>query len=93
MNISRGALLDHDALDRRLRNGELCCAILDVFEPEPLPADSILWKTPNLTITPHVSSDDVINYMPLTLDLTIENVRNELAGRPLKNIVDIKKEF
>ena len=31
--------------------------------------------------------------MPLTLDLTIENVRNELAGRPLKNIVDIKKEF
>ncbi|WP_455595286.1 D-2-hydroxyacid dehydrogenase [Cloacibacillus porcorum] len=93
MNISRGALLDHDALDRKLRNGELCCAILDVFEPEPLPADSILWKTPNLTITPHVSSDDVINYMPLTLDLTIENVRNELARRPLKNIVDIKKEF
>lgn len=93
MNVSRGALLDQNALDRKLRNGDIACAILDVFDVEPLPADSTLWTTPNLTITPHVSSDDLVNYMPLTLDLTIENVRNQLAGRPLKNIVDIKREF
>lgn len=93
MNVSRGALLDQNALDKKLRNGDIACAILDVFDVEPLPKDSPLWTTPNLTITPHVSSDDLVNYMPLTLDLTIENVRNELAGRPLKNIVDIKKEF
>ena len=93
MNVSRGALLDQNALDRKLRAGELSGAVLDVFDPEPLPADSPLWKTPNLIITPHVSSDDLVNYMPLTIALTIENVRNEMAGRPLKNVVDIAKEF
>jgi phosphoglycerate dehydrogenase-like enzyme len=93
MNISRGALLDQGALDRKLRAGELSGAVLDVFEVEPLPPGSPLWTTPNLIITPHVSSDDLVNYMPLTLSLTIENVRNELAGRPLKNVVDIAKEF
>ncbi|MDR1514403.1 MAG: D-2-hydroxyacid dehydrogenase [Synergistaceae bacterium] len=93
MNISRGALLDQNALDRKLRAGELSCAVLDVFDPEPLPPDSPLWTTPNLIITPHVSSDDLVNYMPLTLDLTIENIRNEMAGRPLKNVVDIARAF
>ena len=93
MNVSRGALLDENALDRKLRAGELSGAVLDVFTVEPLPIDSPLWTTPNLIITPHVSSDDLVNYMPLTLDLTMENVRNELDGRPLKNIVDVTREF
>ena len=81
------------ALDEKLRKGELSGAVLDVFHTEPLPDDSPLWTTPNLIITPHVSSDDLVNYIPLTLDLTIENLRNELAGRPMKNIVDISREF
>ncbi|MDL2273511.1 D-2-hydroxyacid dehydrogenase [Oscillospiraceae bacterium OttesenSCG-928-G22] len=93
MNVSRGALLDNDALDRMLRNGDISCAILDVFDPEPIPADSYLWNTPNLIISPHVSSDDLVNYMPLTLDLTIENVRNMLDGKPFKNIVDIVRAY
>ena len=93
MNVSRGALLDQKTLERKLRAEELSCAILDVTDPEPLPADSPLWTTPNLIITPHVSSDDLVNYMPLTLALTIENVRNEMAGRPLKNVVDVAREF
>jgi phosphoglycerate dehydrogenase-like enzyme len=93
MNVSRGSLLDHSALHDKLCAGELSGAILDVFDVEPLPADSKIWKTPNLVIMPHVSSDDLVNYIPLTLDLTIDNIRNELAGKPLQNIVDIKKEF
>lgn len=93
MNVSRGPLLDENALSEKLFAGELSGAVLDVFETEPLPEDSVLWKTPNLIITPHVSSDDLINYIPLTLDLTIENLRNEMAGRPLKNIVDTSREF
>jgi phosphoglycerate dehydrogenase-like enzyme len=93
MNISRGALLDQNALDRKLRMGEISGAVLDVFDPEPLPSDSPLWTTPNLIITPHVSSDDLVNYMPLTLDLTVENIRNEMAGRPLKNVVCVAREF
>ena len=93
INVSRGPLLDEAALDEMLRSGRLSGAVLDVFHTEPLPEDSPLWKTPNLVITPHVSSDDLVHYIPRTLDLTIENLRNELAGRPLKNIVDITKEF
>ena len=93
INVSRGPLLDEAALDEKLRKGELSGAVLDVFHTEPLPDDSPLWTTPNLIITPHVSSDDLVNYIPLTLDLTIENLRNELAGRPMKNIVDISREF
>ncbi|NLV82594.1 MAG: D-2-hydroxyacid dehydrogenase [Synergistaceae bacterium] len=93
MNVSRGPLLDEIALHEKLCAGELSGAILDVFETEPLQEDSLLWRTPNLIITPHVSSDDLVNYIPLTLDLTIENYRNELVGKPLKNIVDTSREF
>ena len=46
-------------------------AVLDVFSPEPLPASSPLWHTPNLVITPHCSSDDTEAYTPRTLDLLI----------------------
>ena len=93
MNISRGQLLDEEALHSKLSAGELSGAILDVFSQEPLPKESPLWQTPNLIMTPHVSSDDLVHYMPLTLDLTIENVRNERGGLPLKNIVDVKRAF
>ncbi|MGI6253887.1 MAG: NAD(P)-dependent oxidoreductase, partial [Aminivibrio sp.] len=93
INISRGPLLDEEALIKNLTEGGLSGAILDVFNTEPLPADSPLWDTPNLVITPHVSSDDVVNYMPLTLDLTITNLRHELAGEPFENVVDVKKGF
>lgn len=93
INISRGPLLDEEALIKNLTEGRLSGAILDVFNTEPLPADSPLWDTPNLVITPHVSSDDVVNYMRLTLDLTITNLRHELAGEPFENVVDVKKGF
>ena len=93
INASRGPLLDEKALHDKLVAGELAGAILDVFQHEPLPADHFLWDTPNLIITPHVSSDDVVNYMPLTLDLTIANLRSEIAGTPLVNVVDLSLEF
>lgn len=93
MNVSRGPLLDEDALCRKLCAGELSGAILDVFQQEPLPPDSPLWDAPNLIMTPHVSSDDLVNYMPLTLDLTIKNLRRQLAGEPLVNVVDGKRAF
>lgn len=93
INVSRGQLLDENALDEKLRNGDLSGAILDVFDTEPLPEESPLWTTPNLIITPHVSSDDVVNYIPRTLDLTIKNLRNELAGLPMINVIDTSKEF
>jgi phosphoglycerate dehydrogenase-like enzyme len=52
-----------------------------------LPPGSPLWDTPNLILTPHVSSDDDEGYIPRTLDLFFDNVRRHLAGRPLRNRV------
>ena len=58
-----------------------------VREPEPLPAGSPLWDVPNLILTPHVSSDDDVSYVPKTLDLVFDNLGRLLAGRPLRNRV------
>ncbi|MEA2607789.1 MAG: hypothetical protein QOJ75_32 [Chloroflexota bacterium] len=84
INISRGALVDDDALLGALRDGALAGAILDVFGEEPLPADHPLWEAPNVTITPHVSGA-TLQFLD---DLVIENVRRYLAGEPLLNPID-----
>jgi phosphoglycerate dehydrogenase-like enzyme len=87
INVGRAGVVDYDALCMALKSGALSGAILDVFEQEPLPASSPLWRTPNLIVTPHCSSDDFDRYMPLTLDLVFENVSRLVAGRSLKNRV------
>jgi glyoxylate/hydroxypyruvate reductase A len=86
INYSRAHLVDYAALRRKLERGELT-AVLDVFEPEPLPPDSPLWHTPNLLITPHCSSDDADQYTPNTLDLVLRNMVRLLEGKPLLNRV------
>jgi len=55
INVGRGSLLDETTLVQALESGALGGAALDVAQTEPLPAESPLWKTPNLFITPHTS--------------------------------------
>ena len=86
VNYSRAHLVDYQALSRKLERGELT-AVLDVFDPEPLPSDSPLWHMPNLLITPHSCSDDAGRYTPDTLDLLFRNVVRLLDGKPLLNRV------
>jgi len=93
INMGRARVVDYEALAAKLTRGELSGAMLDVFDPEPLPAESPLWTTPNLLMTPHVSSDDVQSYIPRTLDLVFDNVRRHLQGRPLKNRVQPDREY
>jgi phosphoglycerate dehydrogenase-like enzyme len=92
LNYSRAALVDYEALRKRLEKGELS-AILDVFDPEPLPESSPLWKTPNLIITPHCSSDDPDRYTPKTLELVFRQMERFLAGKRLQNVVDRRLEY
>ena len=88
VNVARGAVIDHAALCAALAGGRLSGAILDVFDPEPLPPDSPLWDTPNVIITPHCSSDDAQAYVPKTLDLIFENLRRLLTGEALVAAID-----
>lgn len=88
VNVGRGPILDNEALCRRLDEGRLSGAIVDVFEPEPLPPESPLWRQRNLFITPHMSSDDPVAYVPRSLDIFFENVQRFVEGRPLRNVVD-----
>ena len=87
INMSRAGVVDYQALAAKLCEGSLAGAILDVFDPEPLPGDSPYWNTPNLIATPHISSDDEVSYAPLTLDLFFDNAARYSEGRPFRNRV------
>ena len=92
-NMSRGGLVDPEALDAALRSGHLSGAMIDVTFPEPPPADWPYWDTPNLMITPHVLSDDIDAYIPRTLDLFFSNLRHYFAGESLTNLVDLARQY
>ena len=87
INMGRAGIIDYAALTALLANGHVSGAILDVFSPEPLPANSALWSAPNLIISPHVSSDDADGYMLGTMNLVCRNLRRLIARRPLANVV------
>jgi len=90
VNVGRARVIDYDALQEKLRLGELSGAVLDVFYEEPLPADSPLWSAPNLIISPHCGIDDESVYIERCLAIFLDNVKRYRAGRPLRNVVDLK---
>jgi len=56
INFARGAIIDYEYLAKRLDKKELCHAVLDVFDIEPLPSSSSLWENENITVLPHISA-------------------------------------
>jgi phosphoglycerate dehydrogenase-like enzyme len=90
VNIGRQSVMDYDALCKKLSNNEIAGAILDVFTHEPIEKNSKLWNIPNLVITPHISSDDNGNYVKLTLDIFIKNLKLFIENKELSNQVDKK---
>jgi phosphoglycerate dehydrogenase-like enzyme len=87
VNISRGEVIDEDALIGALRSNHLGGAGLDVFATEPLPASSPLWEMPNVIISPH-SASTVAAENGLLTELFTDNLRRWLAGLPLRNVYD-----
>ncbi|SPE99715.1 hydroxyacid dehydrogenase [Streptomyces sp. MA5143a] len=86
INTARGALVDHDALTGELRAGRLC-AILDVTDPEPLPADSPLLDLPNAFVTPHLAGSQGNEVARLGLAVT-EEAERLAVGTPLAHALD-----
>jgi phosphoglycerate dehydrogenase-like enzyme len=91
-NLARGGLVDETALVEALSQGEIAGAGLDVFEAEPLPADSPLWQLENVIISPHVSGFTP-RYDERASDLFAENLGRYLAGEPLLNLVDRERGY
>ena len=88
VNIGRQSALDYEVLCDKLENNDLAGAILDVFNPEPIDKNSRLWNIKNLIITPHVSSDDNGNYVKLTLELFVKNLKFFIKKKELTNQID-----
>ena len=89
INISRGGVVDTDALYEALESGQLSYAALDVTDPEPLPGEHKLLSLDNITITPHIAS-----YTSETRDamamLTVENILAALQGKEMPAEVKVK---
>lgn len=85
VNVSRGRVVDSEALLAELNAGRLHAA-LDVTEPEPLPADHPLWSAPNVLISPHVGGLTAA-MAPRARRLLVDQVRRYAAGEPLTNVV------
>jgi D-2-hydroxyacid dehydrogenase (NADP+) len=91
-NVSRGKLVDEAALIAALREGRLAGAGMDVFETEPLPAESPLWGMENVIITPHVAGLTP-HYFTRAAALFADNLERYLAGEPLENLYDAKRGY
>ncbi len=91
-NIGRGKIVDEAALVAALQSGQIAGAGLDVFETEPLPADSPLWQMENVIITPHVSGQTP-HYFTRTAALFADNLCRYLSHQPLSNLYDPERGY
>ena len=92
INVGRGPLVDEAALEDALRNQRIAGAALDVFEHEPLPADSPLWALDNLLITPHTAGlTDKLWHRHY--ELFSANLGRYRRGEPLQFVVNKHKGY
>jgi phosphoglycerate dehydrogenase-like enzyme len=90
VNPGRGSVVDETALATALQDGRLAGAVLDVFETEPLPADHVFWRLPNVHITAHTAA---LSAPPDIAPIFIDNYRRLLRGEPLRYRVDFEQGY
>ena len=87
INSARGGLLDYDALCDALDSGHLRAAALDVYDPEPPPADSRLFRTTNLVLSPHIAGASRETAERAAV-VAAQEVGRYLRGEPLKFVAN-----
>lgn len=91
--MSRGGIVDQEALSEVLKNGRLSAAASDVFSPEPLSIDSDLWDLENMLITPHIAGGTQLEGQYIT-QIFSDNLQRFVKGDyELKNLVHKKRGF
>ena len=88
VNIGRASVMDYEHLRKKLKKNEISGAILDVFSEEPISRNSKFWDTPNLIITPHISSDSKGKYIEMVLEKFLTNLKLFIDKKDLINQVD-----
>ena len=84
VNVARGEVVAQNALLQALQSRQLAGAFLDVFEPEPLAADSPLWQLPNVMVSPHTAGH-FAEHAQRVHQLFIHNLQGYLKDEPLRN--------
>jgi len=87
VNVARGGVVDTAALLAETSSGRIVAA-LDVTDPEPLPADHPLWRSPGVLITPHVGGDSTA-FVPRGRRLVERQLENWATGQPLINVISL----
>lgn len=90
LNAARGGHMSAGCMLRALDSGQIAGAALDVFEPEPLPADSPFWTHPKVILTPHAAS---ITIPSSAAPQVVENIHRARAGQSLINLVDFSAGY
>lgn len=93
LNVSRGEVIDQDALIAAVRSGHLGGAFLDVTDPEPLPPDHPLWGFDNIHITSHLSGRTQTRLFARAADRFVENLGRWHRGDPLESQVDLSRGY
>ena len=92
INVSRGTVVDTDALVAALVANTIGGAALDVTDPEPLPDGHPLWGLPNAIITPHVATTPAMSAQALCARIA-DNIGRLRAGRDLIGLVDLDEGY
>ena len=92
INVSRGKVVDEEAMIAALKSGKLAGAGLDVTYTEPCPQDSPLWTLPNVILTSHTAGESQ-HFPKRTMGRFVENLHRYVKGEPLRNVVDKEKGY
>jgi phosphoglycerate dehydrogenase-like enzyme len=90
VNVGRGAVVVGADLLSAIDAGHLDAAALDVFEEEPLPAESPFWRSDHILVSPHASGD-LVGWRGRVVERFVANLRRWKAGEPLEDVVDLRR--